>query len=64
MSDRFVVVLVECTDNEISTMEIRNRGALELKHSRSTPYSYEVKSISDKWALLYEFVESDDSDMH
>jgi hypothetical protein len=52
MNDRFVVVLIEHPDNNIKTMEIRNRGTLELRLSRQIPYLSELKAISGRWALL------------
>jgi hypothetical protein len=55
MSDRFVVTLIAHFGSDISTMEIRNRGTLELRRSRPTPYHLRLKSVKGKWALLFTY---------
>jgi hypothetical protein len=52
MSERFVVTLVYCRNNNICTMEIRDRRTLELRRSRSIPYTSRLQSISGRWILL------------
>jgi hypothetical protein len=53
ISDRFLVTVIKYATCRISTIEIRNRGTLELRHFQQIPYKSWLDSISGKWALLY-----------